>query len=70
MLFRAILGGFIGSIRALILVRKETDPERIAEICGVRSYKTARVLAVIALLVSLGGVILLVWLIWYFFDWS
>jgi hypothetical protein len=67
MFFRTILSGFIYSIRALILLRKDVDSEKIKEIAGIRDLSKARILAIIILCASIAGVIFTIYFIWYLF---
>jgi uncharacterized RDD family membrane protein YckC len=67
MFFRAILSGFIYSIRALILLKSNVAPEKIKDIAGIKDLRKARALALIILFASVAGVVFAIFLVWYFF---
>jgi hypothetical protein len=67
MFFRAILSGFIYSIRALILLRKNIGPEKIKEVAGTQNLERARFLAITILLLSIVGVVFAIFFVWHLF---
>ena len=67
MFFRGILSGFIYSFRALTLLRKDTNSEKIKEISGLYNRRKAKMLAIVILLASIAGVVFTMYLIWYLF---